>query len=239
MDRVEQLPGDHSTQQRGMKKILIAITSCHKRADFCQYQRGAWISKLPQGTLSRFFYGRPGSNPRPFYFPDEVDLNVPDDYANLSFKVRGMVTWAYQHGFDYMLKVDDDTYVFPERLAALKRFDYAGEARSFDGLGASICSGGGYWLSRKAMKALIESPRESQYKYHHGSVSGPRLMQEDWWVASVMKKAGIKAINVPGIGSRAKVTDPRRVVWEYPGLAMVREHRRHYPLQFKLNYQEF
>jgi len=218
-------------------KILIAITACHKRADYCNYQRGAWVTKIGGPYKHRFFYGA-GSHP--FNYPDEVQLDVPDDYDNLALKIRAMLTWAYQEGFDAVFKCDDDTYLFPERLAALKRFDYAGEAREFDGLGSKICSGGGYWLSRRALKAVVTSDKKLHYKYFHSNPNpGWRLMQEDWWIATVMKNAGIKSNNVPGISSRAVQHEPRIASWEYPGLAMVREHRRHHPLELKLTYEEF
>lgn len=221
-------------------KILIAIIACHKRAGYCNYQRGTWISKLPKGVSYRFFYGQGRLNPRPFRYADEVDLDVPDDYDHLALKVRAVLNWAFAQGYDAVFKCDDDTYVFPERLAALGRFDYAGEARDFDGSNAKICSGGGYWLSRKALRAVVMSDKKLHYKYsHQSSAAGWRLMQEDWWIATVMKDAGIKSHNVLGIGSRKVQQEPRVAIWEYSGFEMVRKHRLHYPLEIKLTYREF
>lgn len=222
-------------------RILIAIVACHKRYQYCAYQRGSWISELPKGTLSRFFFGRGGTNPRPFYMADEIDLPVPDDYGNLILKVRAIFEWAYQEGYDYVLKCDDDTYLFPDRFlkSGFQRWDYIGQSRVLDGLGRGICSGGCYGLSRKALKVLIESPRELMYKPRHLNLISGALWQEDRWVAEVLQKNGIQPHNDPRFTQRRKETGSEIAVWEYPGFEMVRKHRRHYPLGFEFKYREF
>ena len=223
-------------------KILIAITACHKRADYCNYQRGAWVSRLPKGVSYRFFYGRGRLNPRAFRYADEIDLNVPDDYDHLTLKVRAMLKWAYEQGFDYVFKCDDDTYLFPDRLmkSGFQKWDYLGQSRVLDGLGRGICSGGCYGLSRKALMALVTSRPESIYKPRHLNLVSGALWQEDRWVAEVLQKSGIQPHNDLRFTQRKKDrTGSEIAVWEYPGLAMVREHRRHYPLELKLTYREF
>jgi len=153
-----------------------------------------------------------------------------------------MFEWAYREGFDYVFKCDDDTYLFPERLmkSGFQRWDYIGQSRVLDGLGRGICSGGCYGLSRKALKVLVESPQDWMYKPRQLNLTGAVLWQEDRWVAEVLQRSGIQPHNDKRFTQRSKdMTGAEIAVWEYPGIEMVRKHRRHYPLDLKLTYKEF
>lgn len=109
----------------------------------------------------RFFYGQPASPEGDITLPtqfnlqaDEVRLPCPDDYAGLPRKSVEIVRWALQQGYDYMLKVDDDSYVWVDRAVhelMTNRFDYAGHTHH------NVCTGGpGYWLSKRAMRVIAE-----------------------------------------------------------------------------------
>jgi hypothetical protein len=113
--------------------------------------RETWGSKLPPGVDLRFFYGL--SDHPHVTGSDEVQLTCGSDYASLPQRTIDICFWALCHDYDFLLKVDDDTYVWPER--ALKEletpFDYAG----YMGGAKMYASGGpGYWLSRKAMACV-------------------------------------------------------------------------------------
>ena len=123
----------------------------------------------------RFFYGEGTESLK----DDEVCLKgCPDDYEHLPHKTIAICKWALNNGFDYVLKCDDDSYVWVDRamLEVQTVPDFAGH------INGGTCSGGcGYWLSRRAMEAVQDSPN---------------CWAEDVWVGKCMKYAGIHPINL-------------------------------------------
>jgi glycosyltransferase involved in cell wall biosynthesis len=137
-------------------RALIAILSCHEYADRRQFQRSTWIQRLPKHFDYRFFVGEPFTSDA----EDEVCLPVPDDYDNLPLKTRAMCKWAYQRGYDSVFKIDDDTFVMPDRLVKPDA-DYTGHLRINPphNDGVNYARGGcGYWLSRRSLQCLIDAP---------------------------------------------------------------------------------
>jgi hypothetical protein len=152
------------------------------------------IAPFSHHVTGRFFYGKPV--PEVFdparlikpgqtatLFEDSVVLDVPDDYAHLPHKTNAICKWALDHGFQYLLKVDDDTLVYVDRAVrevVANRFDYAGYAH------AASCTGGpGYWLSARAMRAVVES-------------GTPQHWAEDMNVGGVMGRQNIKPTHLVG-----------------------------------------
>jgi hypothetical protein len=122
----------------------------------------------------RFFYGR-GANRQPL--PDEVFLDVADDYRSLPYKTKGMCAWAGGR-YDFIFKVDDDTFVWVNNLLSseFERCDYVGCVNASKPH-AQYATGLGYWLSAKAA-GLVANAR-------------PNNDLEDHWVGSVLRNAGI------------------------------------------------
>jgi hypothetical protein len=109
---------------------------------------------------------------------DEVILsNVPDDYAHLAYKVRGQCRWALEQGYDYMLQVGSDIYIVLDRLmnSGFEQHDYTGKTCGNHPLvGGHYAGGGGYWLSKRALQLVVDSP--------------VTFWAEDLWVGSIMCK---------------------------------------------------
>lgn len=162
--------------------VFLGITTCHKFSDRAQAQRDTWIRDVPEGVGYRFFLGAPA--PEGFQAkPDEVLVDVPDDYNGLPAKTRAAVRWALENNYDWFHKLDDDVYLRPERLLTQipeNGQHYVGRFRgpscvthSCDGCKcpnyqAWYCSGFSYWLSRKAMEViaaaeLTEDPAEDRW----------------------------------------------------------------------------
>ena len=99
----------------------------------------------------KFFYGVPhpvGSVPA----PDEVFVNVPDDYSELPRKTIAIARYALGHDFDFVFKCDDDTYVWVDRLVR-EIMEHRPEYGGFEHGG--VCTGGPGWiLGRKAMQVV-------------------------------------------------------------------------------------
>jgi|SRR5579862_9195170 len=132
-------------------KILIAVTSCHAFRDRADSVRATWAKEV-EGADVRYFLGK-GEPQR----PDEVILDCPDGYHYLSMKTQLIRRWAVENGYDYLWKIDDDTYVRPERLLGdgFAALDYVGRLRGSSGnYLAPYCSGFCYGLSRKALELL-------------------------------------------------------------------------------------
>lgn len=147
-----------------MNKILIAVKCCHSRQNYAEASRQTWIKNI-HGMDYKVFYGH-GSHELK---SDEVQLDVPDGYPDLCTKIHEMIRWAYDHGYEYLFQVDDDTYVHPDRLFSsdFRNRDFVGgesfgideHKRIFKYQGGVNASGPGFWLSRKAMEIVLGFPR--------------------------------------------------------------------------------
>lgn len=166
-------------------KPLIAIITCHKFKGRADAQRKTWIP-LMEGLSEnkridiKFFLGR-GANREPL--PDEVFLDVPDDYDSLPYKVRAAMRWAVKHEYDIVLKCDDDVYIFPERLAgSFPNTPYEGRLNNSQHKVAPYgwCSGFAYWLGGNALTIIAQHKGEPESKY------------EDLWVGMTLSKHQIK-----------------------------------------------
>lgn len=164
----------------------MAVVTCHRRTfpteaasrlhqnaanDRVQWVRETWLPDAQGKVDVKFFYGKPDLNSDlndlNHLGHDEVTLPVGDDYFSLVAKVREMVRWAYDHGYDYMLKLDDDVYVNVDKTLA--GFDPTADYRGLkcEGqygtfkrgeLAIVYACGPAYWISRKSMKAVLDSP---------------------------------------------------------------------------------
>lgn len=154
-------------------KILIAVHSCHDQRHLNDNIRDTWM-KNADGVDVRFFIGAPVLDNT----SDEIFLNIPDTYAELWQKTLECIKWAYIKEYDYLFKCDNDTYVHVPRLLAseFEKYDYIGNA--FTHLEWKAPAGGaGYWLSKKAMKTIIDNQKERRAQ-----------RCEDWWVYYILRE---------------------------------------------------
>lgn len=149
-------------------RVLIAILCCHHRQAYADAQRETWIKDIPAGLDYKFFYSK---NTERKAKSDEVFVDCLDDYRSLPMKVKRAVEWAYDQGYDYVFKTDDDVYVRPERLltSGFERYPYIGF--SFLEYGAI---GLAYWLNRDCMRLVTEDV--------------PVIEQEDSWISQLMQR---------------------------------------------------
>lgn len=156
---------------------LIAIVTCHKYRERADAQRATWIKHLARKMDYKFFLGEGGnSSPR----EDEIYLPVPDDYKSLPMKVRAVMKWAVEHGYDAVLKCDDDVYILPERLQT-PRTQWEGRVNMSDKeyCPKGWCSGFAYWLSGSAVR-LVAMGELSEHP------------SEDVWVGRLLSKQGLR-----------------------------------------------
>lgn len=133
--------------------------------------------------------------------PDVVVLDVPDDYWSLVLKSQALHYWGYRHGYDFVLKVDADTYVNLHKLieSGFQDHDYFGHIQvcpgSIRGDGTvnehGFLNGGeGYWTSKKACEIISK-----------GDPGKDLTVGEDQWTGDILGKAHIKMVDNPGYGS--------------------------------------
>ncbi len=143
-------------------KYLVRANRCYK----------TWRRTLPVGW--DFFYGI-GEN-----------LGVPEGMWNLGFKTQALCRLAGHGGYEWLLLVDDDTFLRTDRLLLPPNgADYAGLVMpAAHGEPWEYCAGGAYWLGPRAWKAIVGARMDSAL--------------EDHWVGGVLTRADILPTSMPG-----------------------------------------
>jgi hypothetical protein len=137
--------------------------------------------------------------------PDEIQLDVDDDYAHLPEKSQTIRKFALDHGYDFVFKADRDTYLSPKRLLAsgFDRADYVGHFPQHpqegfmpviaDGRGFyPYASGGpGYWTNKPAMEAIANAPLDEKRLDNRGNPA------EDLWMPGILYPLGLRGYHDP------------------------------------------
>lgn len=148
--------------------LFLAIVSCWNHRYTHDVIRETWLRDCRADY--KFVIGEAGNR---VPSADELDLPVGDSYEKLTEKALATISYALESGYDFMLHVGRDTYVdVPKVLESdLEQYDYAGNCGCIDSHGYfcpltpvdsrrpfHYASGGaGSWLSRKAMKLILDS----------------------------------------------------------------------------------
>jgi hypothetical protein len=115
---------------------------------------------------------------------DEIIGQYPDGYRYMSYKRKESLRWALEQGYDYIFCASVDVYARPERLwnSDFQKYDYQGlncGNKGYPGtanyIPESYIFGGGYWLSAKAARIIVNSP--------------VTYWCEDWWIGLALSKA--------------------------------------------------
>lgn len=153
-------------------KVLVALETCTnpKYAERRALIASTWGARLkPLFTFMEF---------------DGPSLGVGDGYQDLPAKTKAICAYARDHGYDWVMIVDDDVYLRAERLTAPITGDYVGSVTDNSTVPA-YCYGAFYWLSKRAMGIVADAPLTTQ-------------LAEDQWVGDVMREHGIEPTTIPG-----------------------------------------
>lgn len=162
---------------------LFAIISCHKFSSRRNSQRETWLLSFNKEVADyKYFLGRGPEGAVPA--EDEIFLDVEDDYNSLPAKVKAVMQWALDHDYEWVLKTDDDVYIYPDRI--LDGYDhhlYTGHPNGWVSPQhpKGYMSGFAYWLAPQCVKAIAEAPLD------------PKIPHEDRWVGGVLFRAGLNS----------------------------------------------
>lgn len=146
-------------QLKATVNFAVAIKSCHKYTARRKAVAETWLPAVAAWADCFFLVGQPYSPS----LPDSLACNVSDAFADIAPKVSYACFYALEAKIDRLLICDDDTFIVPDRLriAAESSLDYVGFMRT-SGLqyndGIPYAQGSAYWLSRRAMAIVAESP---------------------------------------------------------------------------------
>lgn len=108
-----------------MKNFLIAICTCDKNLT-----RTPHLEKIyKQYNFNNYFFYFGSGIPLSSKY---ISLNTSDCYSNLTLKTYEMFKYVQNLDFDYLVKVDDDTFLDINQLSKLnlKNYDYIGSSSS-------------------------------------------------------------------------------------------------------------
>ena len=186
----------HPSGYRALRQ-LIAVVTCHQRTypknDLAGGHKNGesridvvratwyknWFLRYADKIDVMFFLGRGERSPEGY----EIHLDCDDSYYGLPEKVRQVYNWCYRAGYDQVIKVDDDVFLYVGRLLANPSdVDYRGFAIESE---IRYASGTCYQLSRRAMKFVADA------EIPQGE------WREDRHVGQVLLNNGIKLTDEP------------------------------------------
>jgi hypothetical protein len=139
--------------------LIVGVLSCEKTTDRRNACRVTWVKDLNSlGIRCYFLVGNPEQDEEFIIKDDVLYLKCPDTYKHLPQKTHLFCKWAMSQEFDYLLKCDDDSYVYANTLNNYTlAYDYIGTFSA-----GHYFSGAGYFLSRKAAAIIASEMTEKE-----------------------------------------------------------------------------
>ena len=186
-------------------KLIIGILTCPKSVDRKRAVLNAWANKIPPDVRHHFIYGKNYQQLCDCHTFSDIHVDVPEAYEMLAIKMYEYIKYCVDtYEFDYIVKVDDDSYVDVNKLLEYDvEGDYLGKECKSGGGGKSLsyhignctddvfnrpivkshkdgvykfCAGGGYILSKRACLVILNSiTRQKLDQYHEDYKSGDPL----------------------------------------------------------------
>lgn len=158
-----------------MIRPIILITTCVYHQARNEQCRRTWLKEWGELVDYRFVFGA-GYSPKN---DDEISFPVDDSYQGLPAKIQASHKWAYDQGFNFILKTDCDMYVHIPRLlrSGFEQHSYVGNLFWPDAPHKFVL-GAAYWLDKKATEILVNAPLPPY----------PADGGDDLWVGRVMER---------------------------------------------------
>lgn len=155
-----------------------------------------WKHQSP--AVCKFFMGRTATEAHKA--DDVVILDCGDKYLfDLQEKIQGMARWALDNDFDVMIKLDDDSFVYPTLVPFLQEttVDYGGLVYN----DYCVSGGTGEVYSRRAMEIISSASPDIFPEHRHW---------EDRWFGEILHAAGIDGKSLAGFIDEPNVSPPIR-----------------------------
>ena len=161
-----------------MSRILLGYLTAHhpSRWHYRQILRAQCLANSP--LPYKFVFGdAPSGDWSNTGLDDEEILRAPgsDHKKFLHLKDKALFEYALANDFDFCFRGCDDSWTYPDRIlnAGLEAYDLAGNFPCKFILGGTLQrpfaywsmphGGTGMWLSRKAMKMIVDTPWDEHY----------------------------------------------------------------------------
>lgn len=173
--------------------LLVANSARHyrERRDAC---RATWFGALRPHVRYAVFATGAGDTALDKNDGSVLDCAVPDGYDDIWRKTAASFRWALHcTEWTHMFHCDDDTYVSPARwlAAGIPRNDYVGCRVPHPWWNVPYASGGaGYWLSRRAIAAIVEML--SRYVGRYAGPGGEPISADDLLIGKCLADVGIR-----------------------------------------------
>lgn len=181
-------------------KVLAGIMGCglHSERGFHDAIRETWGKEASDAGMDVIFFMGEGATRNS---PDEVILDVPDSKETLLYKVVAMCRRALDEDYDYLFKINTNTYVNMLPLFFRPPFtrhtDYSGAqvgkvGEPYGDMGIhGWIQGHASWLSRKAMEIVVRDAvpyalRNMARLMPWNGIIAPYLHSEDLWIGQVL-----------------------------------------------------
>jgi hypothetical protein len=113
---------------KNKKRILVGIYTCPKFSARAMGVRETWLKLIPDNIRVLFVFGRPKQ--KASIEEDCLYRNCPEAYEKLPEKTLAFLQYCSANlEFDYVFKVDDDTYIDMEKFLSFdtQEGDYIGQ----------------------------------------------------------------------------------------------------------------
>lgn len=169
-----------------MSRLLVVVPTCRRNQERTDVVNQTWGYELKQHDDVDFFYALAADEWARASHQPVILLDVKEEYELLHLKTAAILRTVLYEGFDfeYLVKVDDDALVLPDRLAEAEfEGDYCGRPCEGPFISGLFAAGGpGYVLARDAVEILADEDW----------VSGHANISEDQAVARLLKRNGIE-----------------------------------------------
>lgn len=161
-----------------MKTCYIILTCEPYLKTRCVWLRNTWLSQIPQGDDYRFLSSIPNPSQK------VLGWNTPDNYEGCAQKYACLMKYAELPDADWYVFVDDDTFVFPNRLK-LRLLVQPSDGRVFlgkllDGPIPTMSGGAGFAVSRVLFQEIQRYVETHEFtpSTHYSDVTLAEVVQK-------------------------------------------------------------